>query len=89
MNAWHRLCDDPRFLYFSFVFARGDVEKHGVEKRLSRCVLCRSMLVMIVLCIDGAICLRVLIQCHDIVGTRAMRVGNRGMHIGGTCAHAS
>lgn len=50
--------DDPRFLFFSFVFARGDFEKRGVEKRLSRCVLCRSMLVMIVLCIDGAICLR-------------------------------
>ena len=38
----------------------GDFEKRGVETRLSRCVLCRSMLVMIVLCIDGAICLRVL-----------------------------
>jgi hypothetical protein len=60
----------------------GDFEKRGVETRLSRCVLCRSMLVMIVLCIDGAICLRVL---RD----KGHGGGNRGMHIGGTCAHAA
>ena len=50
-----------RAFYSSLLYLHGgDFEKRGVEKRLSRCVLCRSMLVMIVLCIDGAICLRVL-----------------------------
>ena len=50
-----------RAFYSSLLYLHGgDFEKRGVEKRLPRCVLCRSMLVMIVLCIDGAVCLRVL-----------------------------
>ena len=74
-----------RAFYSSLLYLHGgDFEKRGVEKCLSRCVLCRSMLVMIVLCIDGAVCLRVLRdKGHGHGG------GNRGMHIGGTCAHAS
>ena len=38
---------------------------------------------LIVLCIDGAICLRVLRGKGN--GGR----GDRGMHIGGTCVHAA
>ena len=59
-------------------FEKRGVEKRGVEKRLSRCV----MLVMIVLCIDGAICLRV--RRHKGHGG-----GQSRNAYWGTCAHAA
>ena len=69
--------DDPRFLFFSFVFARGRFRE----------AWCREAPVevrpLIVLCIDGAICLRVLrdkghgggaiVECILGAGVRMLR----------------